>query len=307
MTHTTRRASLLDGRVWGLALALASARPMLSGAQQPPQATFSSAQQATDALVAAARVGDAARLTALLGPAGKELVSSGDSVQDKHDREQFLRKYDEMHRLAKEPDGTTTLYIGAENWPLPIPLVATGGGWRFDTEAGKQEIVFRRVGRNELAAIRACRALVEAEEAYHAASAREAGGVAHYASKFISDSGTRDGLYWRGEGQRSPIGPLLAAAAGSAGATPFRGYLFRLLTGQGPNAPGGTKSYLVNGTLTLGYAFVAHPAEYRSSGVMTFLVGQDGVVYQKDLGPSTTTLAKALSAYDPDSTWQRAD
>jgi hypothetical protein len=190
---------------------------------------------------------------------------------------------------------------------LPIPLVDTGGAWRFDTEAGKQEILFRRVGRNELAVIRACHALVEAEQAYYAASVHEAGAVAHYASRFVSDSGTHDGLYWRGEGQRSPIGPLLAAAAGSAGATPFHGYLFRLLTAQGPNALGGAKGYLVNGALTIGYAFVAYPAEYRSSGVMTFLVGQDGNVYQQDLGPSTTALAKALSAYDPDSTWQRAD
>jgi len=301
MTHTTR------GWACWLAVVLACAVAVPGSTQQPAQTTFPSAEQAADALVAAARAGDAARLTALLGPAGKELVSSGDSVQDKRDRDQFVRKYEEMHRLAKEPDGTTTLYIGAENWPLPIPLVGTDGAWRFDTEAGKQEILFRRVGRNELTAIRACRALVEAEEAYHAASAREAGGVAHYASRFISDSGTRDGLYWRGEGERSPIGPLLAAAAGSAGATPFHGYLFRLLTAQGPNAPGGTKSYLVNGALTIGYAFVAFPAEYRSSGVMTFLVGEDGTVYQRDLGPSTTALAKALSAYDPDSTWQRAD
>ena len=283
-----------------LAQALALLCAAAPARAQQPQLTFASAEQAADSLAAAARSGDAARLIMLLGPAGKELISSGDSSEDRREREQFVRKYEEMHRLAKEPDGTTTLYIGAENWPLPIPLVEQSGTWRFDTEAGKQEILFRRVGRNELAAIRACHALVEAEDAYHAASAR-------YASKFVSDSGTHDGLYWRGDEQRSPIGPLLAAAAGSAGATPFHGYLFRLLTAQGANAPGGAKSYLVNGALTLGFAFVAYPAAHRSSGVMTFLVGQDGIVYQKDLGSSTTAVAKALSAYDPDSTWHQVD
>lgn len=307
MTYWMRRVSRRERRGWALALVIACAAPLPGSAQQLGQATFSSAEQAADALVAAARAGDTTRLLALLGPTARELISSGDSIEDKRDREQFVRKYEEMHRLAKEPDSTTTLYIGAENWPLPIPLVERSGAWRFDTDAGKQEILFRRVGRNELAAIRACHALVEAQAAYYATSAREAGGVSHYASRFSSDSGTHDGLYWHSDQQRSPIGPLLAAATGSAGAIPFHGYLFRLLTAQGPHAPGGTKSYLVNGALTLGYAFVAYPAQYRSSGAMTFLVGQDGIVYQRNLGPNTTALAKALTAYDPDSTWQRAD
>ena len=215
-----------------------------------------------------------------------------------------------MHRLVKEPDGTTVLYIGAENWPTPIPLVNKGNTWQFDTAAGKKEILYRRVGRNELSTIRVCQELVAAQKEYYSAQHHE------YAQKIFSDEGQHNGLYWKaakGEAE-SPIGPLVAAAVAEGYApsrtgapTPFRGYYYHSLSRQGKDAPGGAKSYIVNGKMTGGFAFVAYPAEYRSSGVMTFIVNQDGVVYQKDLGQTTDELAKAMKEYDPDSSWQKAE
>jgi hypothetical protein len=216
-----------------------------------------------------------------------------------------------MHRLVKEPDGTTTLYIGAENWPTPIPLVNNGKSWYFDTEAGKKEILFRRVGRNEMSAIRVCLELVAAEKEYHSSQHDV------YAQKVFSDEGQHNGLYWKaadGESQ-SPIGPLVARAVVDGYAakseegnrTPYRGYYFRVLTRQGKNGPGGAKSYVVDGKMTAGFALVAFPAEYRSSGVMTFIVGEDGVVYQKDLGKKTDVAAKAMNEYNPNSSWQKAE
>jgi hypothetical protein len=222
----------------------------------------------------------------------------------------FVQKYQQMHRLVKEPDGTTCLYIGAENWPTPIPLVKKGSSWYFDAEAGKKEILYRRVGENEMSTIRICRELAAAQKEYRS--------MQHdaYAQKIFSDEGQHNGLYWKGaEGEaRSPIGPLVAAAVtegyskGRDGApTPYRGYYYRILTRQGKNGPGGAKSYLVNGKMTGGFAFVAYPAEYRSSGVMTFIVGEDGAVYQKDLGRKTEAMGKAMKEYNPNSTWQKAE
>lgn len=220
-----------------------------------------------------------------------------------------------MHRLATEPDGTMTLYVGAENWPLPIPLVNNGGTWSFDTEAGKQEILFRRIGKNELTAMQVCHALVDAEKAYYA-KPRGDDAVKQYAQRFVSNQGGHNGLYWWGANDepQSPIGPLVANAGSDGsvqqrrtGPIPFHGYYYRLLTSQGTHAPGGAKNYVVNGRMTRGFAFVAYPAEYRSSGVMTFIVNQDGIVYEKDLGAQTADIAQRLSAYDPDQTWHRAD
>jgi hypothetical protein len=213
-----------------------------------------------------------------------------------------------MHRLVKEPDGTTTLYIGAENWPAPIPLLNKRNAWYFDTEAGKKEILYRRIGRNEMSAIRVCEELVAAEKEYSAQRGE-------YAQKIFSDEGQHNGLYWKpadGDPQ-SPVGPLVAAAF-TEGYTrgpdnapnPFRGYYYRILTRQGKNSVGGAKSYMVNGKMTGGFAFVAYPAEYRSSGVMTFTVTEDGVVYQKDLGRKSDALAKAMKEYNRDSSWQKA-
>ena len=281
-----------------------------SRAQQPGQKTFSSAEEATNAMVTAAQSNDEKAMLAILGRDAKQIVSSGDDAEDAQSRANFAQKYREMHRLVKEPDGTTTLYIGAENWPTPIPLVAKGNKWYFDTEAGKMEILFRRIGRNEMSTIRVCQELVAAQKEYYASQHGQ------YAPKIFSDDGQHNGLYWKvadGEPQ-SPIGPLVAAAVaegynkGQGGPpTPYRGYYYRVLTSQGKDAPGGPKSYLVDGKMTGGFAFVAYPAEYKSSGVMTFVVNEDGVVYQKDLGKKTEALAKSMKEYNANSTWQKAE
>ena len=279
-----------------------------STAQQPGQKTFSSAEDASKALVAAAQNNDEKAMIEILGPEGKLIVSSGDDVEDAQSRANFVEKYQQMHRLMKEPDGTTTLYIGAENWPTPIPLLNKGKAWYFDTEAGKKEILFRRIGRNEMSAIRVCEELGVAEKEYTAQRGE-------YAQKIFSDDGQHNGLYWKpanGDPQ-SPVGPLVAAAFAEgypsgrdSAPMPYRGYYFRILTRQGKNGPGGSKSYIVDGKMTGGFAFVAYPAEYRSSGVMTFILTEDGVVYQKDLGRKTDALAKAIKEYNPDPSWQKA-
>jgi len=284
--------------------------PTRSMAQQPGQKTFSSAEHASNALVTAAQNNDEKAMLDILGPDGKQIVSSGDETEDANSRANFVQRYQEMHRLVKEPDGTTVLYIGAHNWPTPIPLVNKGNSWYFDTEVGKREILYRRIGRNEISTIRVCQELVAAEKEFHSAQHNE------YAEKIFSDEGQHNGLYWKaadGEPQ-SPIGPLVASAVAKGyrksleGApTPYRGYYYHILTRQGRNAPGGAKSYIVNGKMTDGFAFVAYPAEYRSSGVMTFIVNEDGVVYQKDLGRKTDVLAKAMKEYNPNSSWQKAE
>ena len=219
-----------------------------------------------------------------------------------------------MHRLVREPGGLT-LYVGGENWPLPIPLANKDGAWYFDTEAGTREILYRRIGRNEMSAIRVCQELTAAEKEFYATRQE-------YAQKILSDEGQHNGLYWRaapaGDEQmaepQSPIGPLIASAVAEGyarsrdgGPTPYRGYYYRVLTGQGKNSPGGPRSYIAGGKMTEGFAFVAWPAEYRSSGVMTFIVNGDGVVYQKDLGRQTGALAKAMKEYNPGSGWQKAE
>jgi len=295
--------------VFGVLLAVCF--PTRAMAQQPGQKTFSSAEAASIALVTAAQNNDEKTMLAILGPREKKIVSSGDDAEDALNRANFVQRYQEMHRLVKEPDGTTILYIGAHNWPTPIPLVYKGNSWYFDTEAGKKEILYRRVGRNEISAIRVCQELVASEKEYSAQHGE-------YAQRIFSDEGQQDGLFWKaanGEPQ-SPIGPLVAAAvAGGSFAqsheegapTPYRGYYFHTLTSQGKNAPGNAKSYLVNGKMTDGFAFVAYPAEYRSSGVMTFVVSGDGPVYEKDLGNKTAVLAKGMKEYNPDSSWKKAE
>jgi hypothetical protein len=277
--------------------------------------TFPTAMDASKALVAALQGNDEPTLLKVLGPDAKDIVSSGDETQDKNDRAEFVQKYEEMHRLVKEPDGTTTLYIGAENWPTPIPLMHTTSGWYFDTAAGKKEILYRRIGKNEMNAIQVCRELVDAQKEYDA-KAHDGDSVKQFAQKFFSDPEKHDGLYWtvaNGE-EQSPIGPLVASAEAEGykrdtdrEAQPFMGYYFRVLKAQGPNARGGARSYLVNGKMTRGFAFVVYPAEYRSSGVMTFIVNEDGIVYQKDLGVKTVEIAKTLTRYDRDATWRKAD
>lgn len=285
-------------------------------AQQRDQRTFQSAEEASTALFTAAQQENERALVDILGPAGKEVISSGDPAEDMDERVAFVVKYKEMHRLTKEPDGTMLLCVGAENWPFPIPLVSKNGAWFFDTEAGKGEILLRRIGKNELAAIDACRQLVNAEQEYYK---KPFNGQPHYTARFISDSGKRNGLYKADTPEEfdSSVDPLIASAGlentssvstlAANGPIPFNGYYFRILTGQGDNAPGGAKGYIVDGKLTGGFAFVAYPAEYRSSGVMTFVVNQSGVVYEKDLGPDTVKLAAAMTSYNPDSTWHGVD
>jgi hypothetical protein len=289
---------------------LAGGFPVRSVGQQQGQKTFSSPENAISALVTAAQNNDEEAMLDVLGPDGKQIVSSGDETEDAQNRANFVQRYQEMHRLVKEPDGTIVLHIGAKNWPTPIPLVNKDSSWYFDTDAGKKEILFRRIGRNEISTIRVCQELVAAQKEYYAMQHNE------YAKQIFSDEGQHNGLYWTVSDSepQSPIGPLVASAVGEgyvkgkdAPSTPYRGYFFHSLARQGKDAPGGSKSYIVEGRMTEGFAFVAYPAEYRSSGVMTFIVNQDGVVYQKDLGKKTEALGKAMQEYNPDSSWSKAE
>ncbi len=280
-------------------------------AQQQGQETFASADEACHALAKALHHNDEKALLQILGPEEKEIVSSGDLTEDETNRANFVKKFEEMHRLVEEPDGTTTLYIGAENWPTPIPLVKKGNAWYFDTGAAKEEILYRRVGQNEMSAIKVCQELVAAQNEYFSKQNSE------YAQRFVSNEGKHDGLYWLGTSNEfeSPIGPLVANAGSpgdlaknlQTGPVPFHGYYFRILTRQGKHASGGAADYVVGGKMTAGFAFVAYPAEYRNSGVMTFIVSKDRVVYEKDLGTRTGTLAKDMKFYDPDSSWKKAE
>jgi hypothetical protein len=252
----------------------------IAAAQGPVQRTFPSAQDAAQALVTAVETDNQRALTDMLGDAG--LISTGDDSQDQTDRRMFVEKYQAMHRLTREPDGTTVLYVGAENWPFPVPLQDKDGRWSFDADVGRLEVVMRRIGENELKAAQVCRELVEAEKEYVATTG-------HSARQLVSDSGKHNGLYWQEdhESLRSPIGPFLAEAGAAHDPTPFHGYYYRVVSAKGGAV-----------------AFVAYPAEYRSSGVMTFIVGPEGIVYQRDLGPRTEQIATTIHSYAPDRTWQ---
>jgi len=288
-----------------MAVILSGAFSAAAMAQEKGQKTFASAEEASQAFVKAAEANDITALIAMIGPSAKTIVLSGDEAQDAERRAHFVKRYTEMHRLFKEPDGTTTLYVGAENWPLPISLVNKGNVWYFDGEAAKKEILYRRVGLNEISAIRVLQELTEAQKEYFTAQQV-------YAAKIMSDAGQKDGLYWKiGDNQpKCPMGPLVALAdAGNVSGAklePFRGYYFRVLTEQGKDAKGGAKSYMQEGKMKDGFAFIAYPVEYRSSGVMSFVVGSDGVVYEKDLGKKTDVTAKAIKSFDPDSSWHKA-
>jgi len=282
-------------------------------AQKPGQQTFASVQDAAHALFVAMQSQDEQAPLSILGPAAKEILSSGDPTEDADARVGFVVRYEAMHRFVTEANGAVTLVVGAENWPLPIPLVNNHGKWYFDTDAGKDEILFRRIGRNELAAEDACRDLVEAQKEYFRRA--PAGFSRQFAQKLVSEEGRHDGLYWHGAYDEfdSPINALIAYAYGTGSKNqvgdplPFNGYFFRILTSQGHHAIGGAKNYIVNGVMTGGFAFIAYPAEYRSSGVMTFIVDESGTIYEKDLGPDTTKIAAAMTVYDPDSTWHEAE
>ena len=279
--------------------------------EKPSITMFASPDDASNALLAAAKSGDENAVLAIFGPDSKEVIHSGDSVQDKNAANAFVAGYGVMHRWRTLADGAQILLVGADNFPFPIPLRKNGDGkWFFDTAAGKEEVLNRRIGRNELAIIEVCDAVTEAQAEYYV-QPHDGEKANLFAAKFISDPGKQNGLYWKtAEGQPpSPLGPMAASATAEGytkkqeGQTPFHGYYFRMLKGQSDKAPAGAKDYVVNGKATGGFAFVAYPAEYGNSGVMTFMINQDGVLLQKDLGKTTTETATAMSLFDPDSSW----
>ena len=272
---------------------------------------FRSPASAAAALVEAARADDLKEMTAILGSDAKEIISSGDPVADNNAREEFTRRYDQMHRLSYDDQGRVVLYIGAENWPLPIPIVKRGDGWAFDSAAGEEEMLYQRVGKNELFTIDVLEQLADAQLEY-ADREREASGVAQYAQTIFSSPDKKNGLYWAAkEGEtESPIGPLIADATAegyqrgpNGRPVPFHGYYYKVLTGQGADAPGGASEYIVDGKMTKGFAFLAYPADYRASGVMTFMIDKAGVVVEKDLGPDTEKVAPTITTFNPDSSW----
>jgi DUF2950 family protein len=282
-----------------------------SKSYKPSYRVFASPDDAGNGLLEAAKSGDPKAVLAIFGPESKEIVFSGDAAQDKATVDAFVAAYGVMHRWRKMPDEAQILLIGADNFAFPIPLKKSGTGqWFFDAAAGKDEILARRIGRNELAVIDACAALADAQAEYFS-QPRDGGNTGQFALKFISDTGKQNGLYWESpEGQpKSPLGPLVAFATSEGYSTksnsrsPFHGYYFHMLTRQGVHAPGGAKDYMVNGKMVGGFAIVAYPAEYRNSGVTTFIINQDGVLLQKDLGKTTTETATVMTEFDPDAGW----
>jgi DUF2950 family protein len=277
---------------------------------------FESLDDAVKALVDAVRAHDRKALVEILGAQGRPLVESGDDVADRNAGRRFVQEYDQAHRL-EGGGGKVVLYVGADDFPFPIPLVPDGPRWRWDADEGREEILNRRIGRNELSVIQVCLAYVDAQREYYAVP-RTRDGVLEYAQRFASNPGKHDGLYWTtkpGE-TPSPLGPLVIRAQAEgygrgSGATrgfvPFHGYLYRILLRQGPNAPDGAYEYVVGGHMIGGFALIASPARYGDSGVMTFIVNHDGVVYQKDLGPSTARVASAIQSFDPDTSWKRVE
>jgi hypothetical protein len=257
------------------------------------------------------KTGDRKVIVTVLGPDGNNIVSSGDEVADAATRQKFVAAYDAKHQIAMEGDNKAIMVVGQDDFPVPIPLVRKAKMWRFDTAAGRQEILARRIGRNELDAIQACLAYVDAQNDY-AEKDRTGAGANTYAQRIISQPGQKDGLYWptsQGE-DASPLGELIAQATTQGyrvggGRTPFHGYYFKVLTKQGSAAAGGELDYVVRGEMIGGFALVAYPAEYRNSGVMTFIVNHAGTVFQKDLGSDTTKLAARIASFNPDRTWQK--
>jgi hypothetical protein len=275
------------------------------------QDSFKTPEAAADALVSAARTGDRAAITKVLGPDGADIASSGDPVADSDLRKKFVETYDSKHQVTMDGDAKATLIIGPEDFPVPIPLIRKGDAWQFDTAAGRQEILARRIGRNELDAIQSSLAYVDAQNDY-AEKDRTGAGPGVYAQRIVSSAGKTDGLYWPASagGDESPLGELIAEATRQGykvgeGRTPYHGYYFKILTRQGPDARGGALNYVVDGKMIGGFALVAYPAEYRNSGVMTFIVNHDGAVFQKDLGPRTDELAERMTSFNPDQSWAK--
>jgi len=282
-------------------------------AQEVKQRAFGSPEEAMKAMVEAVQAEDVKGMIAILGPEGEDIIGSGDKVADKNTQQQFLKAYQERVDFVKEKEDRALVILGNDHWPFGIPIIRKAEGWMFDTNAGREEFLNRRVGRNELATIQVCLAFVEAQREY-ASTDRERDGIIQYAQKVMSDPYRRNGLYWEvGESEiESPLGPFIAQAVQEGYTkkgdkpTPYHGYCYKILKAQGKNAPGGAFSYVINGHMVAGFALVAWPAEYGVSGVMTFIVNQNSTVYEKDLGPKTEAIAKAMGLYNPDRTWKRA-
>lgn len=281
----------------------------VASAEEIAQTTFKDPEAAGTAVMTAAKADDNATLLAIFGPDSNDLISSGDPVADKSRRDKFVAGYDAKHEWNAAAGDEQVLSIGMTDWPFPIPLVETEDGWRFDTKRGAEEILNRRIGRNELGAIQACLAFVDAEREYY--EREPMGAPPRYAEFIASSEGKKDGLFWPvAEGEpESPLGPIFAAARAEGydpkqgSGSPFHGYIFRVLTKQGDDAFGGDKDYVVDGKMTKGFGLLAWPAKYGSSGVMTFLVNQTGVIYEKNLGPETAKIATQIDAFDPDESW----
>lgn len=278
--------------------------------------TFATPEDAAKALADAVRAADVKALLAVVGPSSKAWLFSGDKVADQNDWKTFLASYDEKNSLTKEGDSKAILSVGKDDWPFPAPIVKKAGKWSFDADAGREEIINRRVGRNELDTIQTVLAVVDAERDYSAGDANGSG-FPDYAKRFVSSPGKKDGLYWPAEQGKpeSPLGPLVAEAASEGYGknkhaadkkAAFHGYHYRIITAQGKDAPGGAQEYMVGDRLMGGFAVVAWPATYGSSGVMTFIVNHDGVVYEKDLGAKTPSIAESMTRYNPDATWRKA-
>ena len=298
-------------RVFVLAAVLATTTGV--SAQKPAQETFPTAEDAVVAMVDALKADDKPKLLSIFGPEVREVASSGNDAADRNGRGLFLAAYNERAQLLGSST-KKTLLVGSEEWPFPIPLSRGTGGWKFETALGLQELRNRRIGRNELATIRTCREYVEAQKEY-AQTGHDGKAAGAFAQKFVSEPGRQDGLYWKVEEGKepSPLGDLAAQAAAEGykrvtdKPNPFRGYYFRILTAQGAGAKGGAKDYLVNGEMRGGFAMIAFPAEYGASGVVTFLVSRDGIVFQKDLGANTAKIAGEMKEYNPDKTWVKTE
>ena len=282
----------------------------LLGSASQAQQSYKTPEDAAAALAAAVKSGPGDILK-VLGKAAQDIVFSGDEVADNDIRQRFTSTYDAKHSIKAEGNKTATLMLGPDDFPFPIPLVNTKSGWEFDTDEGRIEVLRRRIGRNELDAIQTALAYVDAQNEY--ASKDRGEGVGVYAQRIVSNPGKKDGLFWRDDSDPSPLGPLAAEAsaegykAAGVGPSPYHGYYFRILKGQGPDAPGGPLNYVVKGKMIGGFGLIAWPAEYGNSGVMTFLVNHNGTVYQKDLGQRTDFVARRTSLFDPDQTWKKVD
>ena len=282
-------------------------------AAETKQTTFATPEEAVKALIAAAKAHDVKAMQGILGAGSREIVQSGDAVADKASRERLVKAYEESSKLEKSGDAKAVLSLGKDNWPFPVPVVKDAAGWRFDAKAGKEEILNRRVGRNELAVVQVLQAYVDAQREYYLRNP-QGDKLLHYAQKISSAQGKRDGLYWPAKaGEKpSPLGPLVAGAKAEGygkgdGGKPaaYHGYHYRILKGQGADAKGGAYDYVAQGRMIGGFAMVAWPASYGNSGVMTFIVSHDGVVYEKDLGPDTAAAVQKIAKFNPDKSWKR--